>query len=431
MPPNRLFTGYHGYWPVAPREVNQRFGTTESLRSMVRAAHGRGIKVIMDCVANHVHVEHPYYKTNPGWFGVYSLPDGRKNVRLFDEFPLTTWFDTFLPKFDYALNPAAIRVVVEDMAWWVETFGFDGLRHDATKHIPHEFWLALTSRIREIEAKRGGAAIFQIGESIAGRDTIMDYVNAAEMDGQFDFPLYWPIRSAFASQAEKFDGLVKAISENRRAYGGFSVHSAFVGNHDFSRFIGFATGAVPPNGEKEQAIGWENPPTQPSEREPYDSLRMAHTFVMTQPDHVPLVYYGDEFGLTGAGDPDNRRMMKFGAEVPAHGRDVMKHVRRLTALRKAHPALRTGDVTVLGETGDVLIILRSHQNARVLVAFNRKEARETVSVQLPEWARSERFRTEPEVLLAGNQTTIKAGPQAGVYGISMEPRSSAIFLLTP
>jgi glycosidase len=142
IPPNRMFTGYHGYWPTAPREVNQRFGTTESLHKMISAAHANGIKVVMDCVANHVHVDHPYYKQHPEWFGVYELPDGRKNLRLFDEFPLTTWFDTFLPKFDYARNPAAVQAVVDDIAWWVETFGFDGLRHDATKHIPHEFWLA-------------------------------------------------------------------------------------------------------------------------------------------------------------------------------------------------------------------------------------------------------------------------------------------------
>jgi cyclomaltodextrinase len=430
IPPNRMYTGYHGYWPTAAREVNPHFGTTESLHKMVAAAHSNGIKVIMDCVANHVHVDHPYYKQNPQWFGQYDLPDGRKNLRMFDEFPLTTWFDTFLPKFDYAKNPDAVAAVVDDMAWWVETFKFDGLRHDATKHIPHEFWVALTERMRTIEKARG-AAIYQVGESIAGRDVIMDYVNAAEMDGQFDFPLYWPIRGVFAAQNEGFGSLTRAIADNRRLYGGFSIHSAFVGNHDFSRFMAFASGSVPPGGDNEKEVAWANPPKQPTDAKLYDQLRLAHTFVMTQPDQVPLVYYGDEFGLTGAGDPDNRRKMLFGKDVPPPGKSVMEHVGKLTALRKQHGALRSGDTTVLAEDEQHMVIFRSTFTERLIVALNRSATKASIPARVPAWAlRGPSGTPTPAKMVLGDKgATIQADEGPGQFVINLPPRSSAIFLL--
>lgn len=428
IPPNRFFTGYHGYWPVAPREVDPRFGTTESLKLMVKAAHEKGIKVIMDCVANHVHSTHPYYLQNPGWFGQYDLADGRKNVRLFDEFPLTTWFDTFLPKFDYDRNPEAVKTMVDDMIWWLETFNFDGFRHDATKHIPDVFWFALTDRIRELEAKRG-SHIYQVGESITGRDLIMDYVNRGMMDGQFDFPLYWPIRGVFASQAEGFDSLVRAMEDNRRVYGGFSIHSAFVGNHDFARFMAFASGDVPPGGEREQQIGWDNPPKQPEGFELYDRLMMAHTFVMAQPNQVPLIYYGDEWGLTGAGDPDNRRMMKFGDDVPVKAQGVIEHVSRLTDLRKKHPALRDGDSTVLSAGQDHMALLRSTFDQRIILLWNRTNQSKEIEVTLPGWANPGSSRERLSNLLENDVSFKRSEDDPNRITFQVSPRTSALFLL--
>ena len=55
------------------------------------------IHVLIDYVANHVHEEHPFYKEHRDWFGHLKLPDGRLNLRLWDEYRLTTWFEPFLP----------------------------------------------------------------------------------------------------------------------------------------------------------------------------------------------------------------------------------------------------------------------------------------------------------------------------------------------
>ncbi|HPB31861.1 MAG TPA: alpha-amylase family glycosyl hydrolase, partial [Candidatus Sumerlaeota bacterium] len=176
LPPNRYFTGYHGYWPVAPRETEPHFGSMDDLKRLINTAHKSGIRVILDFVTNHTHMDHPYFQEHRDWFGTLDLPDGRKNIRLFDEHPFTTWFDTFLPSFDYPASPEARAQTIADGLWWIEETQADGLRHDATKHIPLVFWKELCRELRErIEIPRG-IKLYQVGETISDRETIMRFV---------------------------------------------------------------------------------------------------------------------------------------------------------------------------------------------------------------------------------------------------------------
>ena len=100
--PNRSFSGYHGYWPIEPRKIDERFGSEENFQELVEIAHLKNIKVLLDFVSNHVHQDHIYFQKHKDWFGDFYLPDGKPNIRLWDgETMLTTWFDEFLPSFDF------------------------------------------------------------------------------------------------------------------------------------------------------------------------------------------------------------------------------------------------------------------------------------------------------------------------------------------
>jgi neopullulanase len=96
---------------------------------------------------------------------------------------------------------------------------------------------------------------------------------------------------------------------------------------------------------------------------------------------VPMVYYGDEIGMTGAGDPDNRREMRFGEQVTADEKGVRGHFGKLTALRRAHPALRYGSRrrTLLREN-DCLAFVRAYLDDRVLVILNRSKTEQRLTV---------------------------------------------------
>ncbi|MBX7244217.1 MAG: alpha-glucosidase C-terminal domain-containing protein [Candidatus Sumerlaeaceae bacterium] len=419
VPPHHKFSSYHGYWPVAPRETNQWFGSLDDLKDLVQTAHQHNIRILVDCVANHVHTDHPYYKQHPEWFGPVKLPDGTLNLRKFDDFPLTTWFDTFLPKFDYLKAPDALKAQVEEAIWWIDTVKFDGFRHDATKHIPHEFWRALTTALKtRIEQPRQIHA-YQVGESIIDRAKLMEYVNPGELDGQFDFPLYWTIRSAFATETEGFDKLDQSLQASIDSYGPWSMNSAILGNHDFGRFMAFADGSLKPEMD-EKEFGWNTPPVVHNQAS-YEKLKNAFTFLLTLP-FVPTIYYGDEIGMTGGGDPDNRRVMRFGKDLTAGEQSVLDHVSRLTAIRKAHPALQSGDYTPLLAEQDVFVYLRSDFRERLLVAFNRESKPRRVEVAIPAWVGA---KAQVEKLSGG----ANANRTAKGLSLTMPPESASIFIL--
>jgi glycosidase len=93
----------------------------------------------MDYVAHHVHEEHPLWKEHRDWFGVLDLPGGRKNLRLWDEYRLTTWFEPYMPSFDYTSSKEALETLTDNAVWWLTETNADGFRHDAVKHVRMSF----------------------------------------------------------------------------------------------------------------------------------------------------------------------------------------------------------------------------------------------------------------------------------------------------
>jgi glycosidase len=121
--------------------------------------------------------------------------------------------------------------------------------------------------------------------------------------------------------------------------------------------------------------------------ETYDKVRLYLTWLLTIPG-VPFLYYGDEIALTGAEDPDNRRMMLFGEQLDDLQRRQLARTAELAHLRAARPELRRGDLQVLLADHDLLVYLRSAEDAggrpsRTLVALNKAGAAREVALDLP------------------------------------------------
>ena len=73
-----------------------------------------------------MYIRNIYFKQHRDWFGHLELPDGRLNLRLWDEFRLTTWFEPFMPSFDFIHSKAAVDAVTSDAIWWLKNTGADG-----------------------------------------------------------------------------------------------------------------------------------------------------------------------------------------------------------------------------------------------------------------------------------------------------------------
>lgn len=376
--PRRFYSGYHGYWPTSSSQVDPRMGTEAELKQLIDVAHRNGIRVLLDYVANHVHQEHPLMQQHPDWKTPLELPDGRKNIRIWDEHRLTTWFDTFMPSLDLE-RPEVAEAMSDSALYWMTQYDFDGFRHDATKHIPEDFWRRLSHKLKTQVVKSRGRPLYQIGETFGSRELIGQYIGSGMIDAQFDFNLYFDARSMLANDQQPLSRLWSSLDESMRYYGHHHLMGNISGNHDLARFITYASGALRFD-EDDRAAGWGRD-IQIKDTLGYPRLRQLLSFITSIPG-VPVVYYGDDIGMPGAGDPDNRRPMRF-TDLSDQEMRTRLHVSTLYRLRGESMALTYGE-TELIETGDNrLAFLRNYFGEGAVVCINRSAEEQTFRIPVP------------------------------------------------
>lgn len=376
--PNTKFSGYHGYWPVTSTSTDQRLGSGQDVREMLSVAHKNGLKVLLDYVANHVHEQHNVYKNHPDWVTPLYLPDGTMNTEKWDEYRLTTWFDTFLPTLNLE-NQKIADFMIDSAIFWIDKYDFDGFRHDATKHIPLNFWRSLNKKVKLISQKKG-KYIYQIGETYGSHDLIKSYINSGMLDAQFDFNLYDNALPVFALKSEDMRRLGDALMSSIANYGYHHLMGNITGNQDKPRFISYADGTLDfetPWMEYKR-IGWTQD-IQVQDTLAYKKLALFHAFNITIPG-IPIIYYGDEYGLPGAGDPDNRRMMQF-ENLKDREESLRQETKGLITTRLSNMALLYGDLQIIENTVNTLTYKRKYFDNIVTVKLDKRNWAYKIQVQ--------------------------------------------------
>ena len=376
-PMNTKFSGYHGYWPISSSKVDFRFGTNNEFKNLVEDAHQNNINVLLDYVAHHVHVEHPFYKQHPEFTTSLYLPDGTLNTEKWDEYRLTTWFDTFMPTLDLG-NPKVVDMMTDSAIYWLKEFKLDGFRHDATKHITEEFWRELTTKIKKANK---GKNLYQIGETYGSPELISSYLTSGMIDGQFDFNVYDIANTTFAGVGgSDFSQVQTVLNSSLYIYGGHNLMGNISGNHDKPRFMALASGDLK-FGEDSKTAGWQRT-IGISDSTAYDKLLLMHTFNMTIPG-IPVIFYGDEIGLTGANDPDCRRMMKFDG-LNKREANLLRQVSVLAHLRAENPVLIYGDFINVQTTKNSWVYARKYFKNEAIVVINNSNKAKSFEIELPE-----------------------------------------------
>lgn len=369
--PETKFSGYHGYWPIYVTKVEERFGGEEALRELIDEAHADNKNIILDYVANHMHINSPFLTEHPDWVTPSMTPDGRKNRELWDEFRLTTWFDDHIPSLDlekeYVYEP-----LTDSALFWVTNYPFDGFRHDACKHIPEVYWRTLTRKLLENVKDR---SLYQIGETYGSLELISSYVKPGMLDAQFDFNVSDKVAGALMGNG--FAEAKETIRASLETYGSHHLMGNVTGNHDRPRITSLLGGGISYS-EDTKLAGWMRDVTV-GDSTAYAKLKLLHAAIMTLPG-VPCVYYGDEYGQPGANDPDNRRWMKFDNYTPEES-DVLDNFKHLTSLRRSSMALIYGDFRFIeAENDDILAYVRSYMGENVAVAINCGKEAASVSI---------------------------------------------------
>ena len=373
--PETRFSGYHGYWPYYATAVDVRYGTDAELRDLLAKAHADNKNVILDYVSNHMHIQSPTLTAHPDWTTPSDTPDGRPNRQLYDEFRLTTWFDDHIPTLDLE-RPDICAQLTDSALFWMKNFDFDGFRHDATKHVPEQYWRMLTRKLLDNFPDR---TFYQIGETYGSTSLINSYVKPGMQDAQFDFNVYDTFIWATTRPDGSFEGLADRLAEDMSVYGSHHLMGNITGNHDRSRYICLASGDVSQD-EDQKLAGWHRD-IRVTNPVGYSYLKMLHALNFTIPG-IPSIYYGDEYGQPGANDPDNRRWMQFEG-LSADEKDVLSCTEGLAALHNGSMALIYGDFKLLRADRDILAWSRTYMGETVVTVLNKGTVAQKVDLSLP------------------------------------------------
>lgn len=345
---------YHGYWADDFHSVDPRFGSEEQLAELVRQAHARGIRVLLDVVYNHAGYDSKY-TTNAktkDWLRTNANGECRQNDDILSCLAGLPDFKTELPEVADYLFDAHIGLA--------KRTGIDGFRLDTVKHVTHEFWQEHRRRTRE----ELGDGFFLIGELWGGDATSLDaYFVNDEMDAGFDFG-FQGSTLAWLEGRGRTVAFSRYLEKRHGVRAGYHV-SHYLSSHD-------VPGALHQLGGDRKTFG----------------LAAALQFVSFG---IPMVYYGEEAGRAGGDWPDNRSDMPWGdAPVqPGAGieRDDELHAlyKRLIDIRRAHPALSRGGYVPISSDGDLLVFSRVHEPTgdAVVVAVNRGQSLVTAGVTAP------------------------------------------------
>ena len=366
---NKINADYHGYGAIDFYRMEEHFGTLAKLRELVDKAHSLGLKVIQDEVANHTGQNHPWVhdEPTPTWYNgtlQNHLDDTWQTWTLADPHgtaqeqasTVNGWFVNVLPDVNQN-DPEAAQYEIQNTLWWLGAAGFDGIREDTFSYVPRSFWHDWNAAIN-----RQYPNVHVVGEVYDGDCGVVSFFQGGrkQADGidtgvysLFDFPLFYPSRRVFA-QGNSIQDLVKQEAHDWMfTDAGHLV--TFLGLHDMQRFMS-DTGATP------------------------QGLELAQTFLLTNRG-IPMIYYGDEIGMLGGNDPDNRR--DFPGGFPGDQRDaftsvgrtpqedeIFQHVRTLTHLRSSIASLRRGIQKNLYLADQQWVYARIYGGDFALVALN-------------------------------------------------------------
>jgi len=378
---------YHGYGAVDLYAVDPHLGTLADYQELVQAAHKQHMKVLFDVVPNHVGPRNPWvvHPPMPDWFhgtpehhlraesGVkppfYGQPEKKQITN--DAFealadPHTPpqlrrsltegWFAGILPDMNTE-NPVAVQYLAQNSIWWAELSGLDGYRIDTFPYVSRIFWEQWHTALRKIYPR-----LSTIGEVFHPDPTVTSFFQGGRtgwdgVDTQlttlFDFPLYFTMRDVLLKAAPV--GKLANVLRQDALYPHPDFLVPFFANHDTTRFSG-------------------NPQGTPAR------LKLAFGLICTVRG-IPEIYYGDELGMPGGDDPDNRRDFPGGwTEDPRNAfqkqgrtpeqQDIHEFVRSLLLLRAQHPALRRGKLWSLASDDTTFVFLRETEEEKLLVAYH-------------------------------------------------------------
>jgi len=305
--------------------VNPEFGTLVDFKALVDAAHGLGMKVILDWVANHTALDHPWVTEHPDWYQKDKAGQITGYHYVGDDGSEENWSD--VAGLDYR-SPALRKAMIDALRFWVADVGLDGFRCDVAMRVPEDFWFTARTQLDQIKP------LFWLAEA----------ETPALMQRAFDMGYDWELGNAFTAIGRgrrSAASLGALLTHPPKAFPADAYQMLFVSNHDFNSWHG-------------------------SDVELYGPFVDALTVLTYTLPGMPLIYSGQE--------AINTRRLEFFERDPIRFKDRSRAplYTKLSAFKHAHPALAAGDA------GGTLEILATKNDD--LFAFRRVKGNDVITV---------------------------------------------------
>ncbi len=339
----------HRYNTADYFQIDPRLGDMRDFQALLDVAHRHGTRVILDGVFNHCGrgffaftdlLENQELSVYQDWFHVLKFPiDAYSPGEAVDY--LGWWKNKSLPKFN-TNNPKVRAYLLKVAQYWIEQ-GADGWRLDVPNEIDDDgFWAEFRQTVLAINRDA-----YIVGEIWDGNPR---WVGETHFDGLMDYPLRDALLSLLTANlpvtqfADKVEKLLK-LFPRENAYAMYTL----VGSHDPARFMTMVDGNV-------------------------EKFKLAVAFQFAYPG-APSIYYGDEIGLQGKKDPDNRRCFPW--DETLWNKELRSYMQELVSLRKKLAALRRGDYerVLADDNRGVYAFMRSLGDEKVMVVMNASATR--------------------------------------------------------
>ncbi|NLI79659.1 MAG: hypothetical protein GX442_24845 [Candidatus Riflebacteria bacterium] len=382
---------YHRYDTTDFRALDPLLGTWDDLAELVRQAHARGLRLVFDVALNHVSRDHPWFRAAAaGGAGARE----RQYFRFLEDGKYLCWWGYgHMPELQLDHPDLLDELFLgEDsvLAFWLGK-GFDGVRLDCA----NDLTFPLCRRISEaVKARFPDAAV--LGEICNYSAPWLD-----ALDG---------------TQSYFFTASLKALWQKSISHGQFQRNMQMAyGGGAYRQFQMLSSHDIP-RARTEFA-------TDPA------FLRAARRLQFTLPG-IPMVYYGEEFGLEGAKDPDNRATVPWETWPARRLEPDARELQELIRLRQASPELRAGrwEPVFTDGVADLVAFFRvlpEDPQRFTLVAWNDASQARPVTLTVPwGWLFSE---VELREVFTGR--TCQVG--AGLITLPLEPRECSVWQINP
>ncbi len=374
---------YHGYAITDFYATDPRLGSNETYRELVEKSHEKNMKVVMDVVVNHCGINHWWMKDLPTEDWINNHKKFQTNYRgsviadphasQYDRNRFTTgWFVETMPDLNQN-NPFLANYLIQNMLWWIEYSGIDGLRMDTQPYAEIDFVTRLAKHItmeypdftilgETWLQKVALTAFFQQNSPVS-----KDY--NSHIPTNTDFPLYYAIKTGLNQEDGWTTGLAQIYYVLARDFLYNDAHKnvIFLDNHDLDRFY--------------SSVG-----------EDIDKFKMGIGILLTMRG-IPMMYYGDEIlmkGLEHTGHGNIRKDFPGGWEgdernaFTEEGRtdkenEGFNFVRKIAQWRKNSDAIASGELTHFVPENNTYVYFRhTNQEAVMVILNNHPEESRTI-----------------------------------------------------